>query len=203
MGASEPTREGVRKGTRLKRERKAGTRIGESLCLLFAVALLPLLLLAVGVSGDAIVRCSLCGLLLILTITDLRSMTIPNRILYPGSLILFSMRLFIHPEPWWQYPLGFICGGLIVTLLGLIANGMGGGDIKLFAVIGMVLGIPGVLLVLFFACLWGSLIGLPLRWSGVIKPRQQIPFGPFILLGTLSAWGGGEELVLQYVQAVS
>ena len=102
--------------------------------------------------------------------------------------------------PFWEYLLGFAVGGGVLALLSLVPNGMGGGDVKLFAMIGMALGWKLVLLAFFFSCFWGSLIGLPLKWSGRIKPRQPIPFGPFILLGTWTAWVYGAELLEAYMK---
>lgn len=127
-------------------------------------------------------------------ITDLKAKLMPNKITYPGMLVMLLLRLFIHPLPWWHYVLGFVIGGGVLTLLALVPNGMGGGDIKLFALMGLALGFEQVLFAFFFSCVWGTVIGLPLKWAGVIKPRQLIPFGPFIVLGTLTAWLYGDAL---------
>lgn len=127
-------------------------------------------------------------------LTDIKAKLILNKITYPGLVILLVLRLLVHPQPLWTYGLGFVVGGGVLTLLALIPNGMGGGDIKLFALIGLGLGYGDVLLAFFFACVWGTVIGLPLKWSGRIKPRQPIPFGPFITLGTLCAWAYGTQL---------
>ncbi|WP_157722118.1 prepilin peptidase [Tumebacillus avium] len=132
--------------------------------------------------------------LITLTVTDLQSMLMPNRVVYPSLAVLFVLRLWIHQEPLMHYLLGFVAGFAALALLGLVSNGLGGGDVKVFAMIGLVLGVKGVLFALFFSCLWGTLIGLPLRWSGRIRPRQHIPFGPFILLGSLTAWAYGDAV---------
>jgi leader peptidase (prepilin peptidase) / N-methyltransferase len=132
--------------------------------------------------------------LLTVMITDIKAKLMPNKITYPGIVVLLFLRLFIHPLPFWHYALGFVVGGGVLTLLALVPNGMGGGDIKLFAMIGLGLGFEQVLFAFFFSCVWGTIAGLPLKWAGVIKPRQPIPFGPFILLGTLTAWLYGHAL---------
>jgi leader peptidase (prepilin peptidase)/N-methyltransferase len=128
------------------------------------------------------------------TLTDLRAKLIPNALTFPGMAVLLVLRLFVHPEPLWDYLLGFVVGGGILTLLALIPNGMGGGDVKLFALLGLGLGWKLVLLALFFSCVWGTVVGLPMKVSGRLKERQAIPFGPFILLGTLTSWAYGERL---------
>ncbi|MGZ4135615.1 MAG: prepilin peptidase [Tumebacillaceae bacterium] len=147
-----------------------------------------------GFSLETLVIVVLFGFILTVLITDLKAKLMPNKITYPGIVIMLLLRMFIHPLPWWQYALGFVVGGGLLTLLALVPNGMGGGDIKLFAMIGLGLGYELVLFAFFFSCVWGTVIGLPLKWAGLIKPRQPIPFGPFILLGTLSAWMYGNAL---------
>ena len=137
---------------------------------------------------------------LTVTITDLHAKLMPNKITYPGLVVLFLLRLFLHDASIGEYLLGFVVGGGVLTLLAFVPNGMGGGDVKLFAMIGMALGWKLVLFALFFSCFWGSLIGLPLKWSGRIKPRQPIPFGPFILLGTLTAWAYGADIWQAYMK---
>ena len=153
-----------------------------------------------GFSVETFVVLVLFVYVLTLTITDLRAKLMPNKITYPGILMLFLLRLVFHDAPFWEYLLGFAVGGGVLALLSLVPNGMGGGDVKLFAMIGMALGWKLVLLAFFFSCFWGSLIGLPLKWSGRIKPRQPIPFGPFILFGTWTAWVYGAELLEAYMK---
>ncbi|PWK06251.1 prepilin peptidase [Tumebacillus permanentifrigoris] len=133
-------------------------------------------------------------ILITVTLTDLRAQLIPNRITFPAMALLLLVRLFLHPEPVWVYLLGFLVGGGLLTLLAMVPNGMGGGDVKLFAVIGLGVGWKLVLFALFFSCVWGTVIGLPLKWTGRLQARQAIPFAPFILLGTLTAWAFGQPV---------
>lgn len=78
---------------------------------------------------------------------------------------------------------------LFVTWLFYVLRGqigLGGGDIKLFAVLGMLFGVKGVMLNLFTSCMFGSVGTLALIATGKIKRDQAIPFGPYILL--VAAW---------------
>jgi leader peptidase (prepilin peptidase)/N-methyltransferase len=152
-----------------------------------------------GLTWETLVIELLFSFILVLTLTDLKSKLMPNKITYPGIALMFLLRLWVHPLPMADYLLGALVGGGVVFLLAVLTNGMGGGDVKMFALIGMALGVKGVLLAFFFACLWGTLIGLPLKWTGRIKPRQPVPFGPYILLGTLTAWGYGNKLWEAYL----
>lgn len=165
-----------------------------------AAVLLTFIVVHGGLSLETFVIVVLFLFIHAVTLTDIRAKLMPNKITYPGLLVLLVLRLAIHPEPLWTYGAGFLLGGAILTLLALVPNGMGGGDIKLFALIGLGLGWELVLFALFYSCLWGTLIGLPLKWAGKIKPRQPIPFGPFILLGTLTAWAYGRDIWHLYLQ---
>jgi len=153
-----------------------------------------------GFTWETLVVAVLFLFILTVTITDLHAKLMPNKITYPGLIVVCSLRLFIHPDPWWDYALGFLVGGGLLTVLALVSKGgMGGGDIKLFALIGLGLGVETVLFALFYSCLWGTVVGLPLRLTGKIKARQPIPFGPFILLGSWTAWAYGTDIWQAYL----
>jgi leader peptidase (prepilin peptidase)/N-methyltransferase len=83
------------------------------------------------------------------------------------------------------------CSLYLIGLLGTIAfrkNAMGFGDVKFLAPIGAFLGPIGVLYAFFGAAIAGSVIGLPMF---LLRRRRQIPFGPYLALGTVLAlaWG--------------
>ncbi|KEO82696.1 prepilin peptidase [Tumebacillus flagellatus] len=147
-----------------------------------------------GGRWETLVDVVLFLLLITVTLTDLRAKLIPNKITLPGMVVVLVLRLFVHTDPIWVYLLGFAVGGGLLLLLALVPNGMGGGDVKLFALLGLGLGWKLVLLALFFSCVWGTAVGVPLKLSGKLRPRQAIPFGPFILLGTLTSWAYGLQV---------
>jgi leader peptidase (prepilin peptidase)/N-methyltransferase len=72
---------------------------------------------------------------------------------------------------------------------------MGAGDIKLMAAMGLLLGWQNALLAIFLAALGGSLAGLALRRSR----HQEMPFGPWLALGSWVAFLWGERLVALYL----
>ncbi len=86
---------------------------------------------------------------------------------------------------------GLIVGGGILWLLAWLSpylfgkEGMGGGDIKLLAMIGAFLGWKPALLTIMIGSLTGSIIGVGLIALRVIKRDDYIPFGPFLVLGAL------------------
>ena len=97
--------------------------------------------------------------------------------------------------------LGAALGFVLLLLIAVISKGgMGGGDIKLFFLLGLVLGTVNTLLTLFLASLIGMIVGIV-----VLKVRGQgrktpIPFGPSIALGAVIAYFYAAELVEWYWQ---
>lgn len=174
----------------MKMRRRSSIMAGAAL----SAFVMPFVAVHGGYSGESCIAAVLFIVLIILMITDLRSMLMPNRIVYPSFAVLFVLRCVIHQEPFFHYLLGAAVGFSVLAVLGLLTNGMGGGDVKVFALIGLVLGVKGVMFALFFSCLWGTLIGLPLLCAGRIQPGRHIPFGPFILLGTLTSWAYGSAV---------
>jgi len=89
---------------------------------------------------------------------------------------------------------GLLIGGGILYLIGLLGRGMfkreamGGGDIKLISGVGAFLGAVNVLWVIFLASLLGAITGGALRIAGRYKKFQEIPFGIYISLGTISVF---------------
>jgi leader peptidase (prepilin peptidase)/N-methyltransferase len=75
---------------------------------------------------------------------------------------------------------------------------MGGGDIKLLAMIGAFLGWKPVLLTIMIGSLTGSVIGVILIALGVMKRDEYIPFGPFLVLGALISMFFAQELLDWY-----
>jgi leader peptidase (prepilin peptidase)/N-methyltransferase len=80
-------------------------------------------------------------------------------------------------------------------------EGMGGGDIKLLAMIGAFLGWPSIPLTLFFSSLGGSVIGLSIMLAKGVDRRYALPFAPFLCLGALVYLFFGREIIDFYVSA--
>ncbi|MNI89828.1 Type 4 prepilin-like proteins leader peptide-processing enzyme [compost metagenome] len=76
------------------------------------------------------------------------------------------------------------------------------GDFKLFALLGLVIGIPGVLLAFFAACLLGTLAGGSLQLLGIVKRGQPVPFGPWLTAGALIAFGYGSQIIGGYLSLI-
>jgi leader peptidase (prepilin peptidase)/N-methyltransferase len=170
-----------------------------STAILFTIS--PLL---VGWSKELVVSWTLISLLMIIFVSDVRYMLIPDKILlFFAPLFLFE-RLWLVPfTPWWDAFLGALVGFGVLFLIALISKGgMGGGDIKLFALIGLALGTKLTLLAFFLSTLYGTIFGLIGMAIGKVKRGQPMPFGPAIVVGTLTAYFFGPSILKAYMQLI-
>lgn len=138
-----------------------------------------------GWGMDLVIAWTLISLLVIISISDIKYMLIPDKILLFFFSILFIERLILPLNPWWDSLVGASVIFVILFMIAVISKGgMGGGDIKLFTVLGFVLGLKQILFTFFFANIFGALIGLIGMAIGVFERKKPIPFGPFIAIGT-------------------
>jgi len=139
------------------------------------------------------------SLLVIITVSDLAYMIIPDKILIIFASIFIVLQFTIGDRQWLDILLGAIIGFGLLLLIALVSNGgMGGGDIKLFALLGFILGVKLVLLTFFFSVVYGAVIGMLLMLLRIMKKRQPVPFGPFIAAGALTAYYFGDKIVQWY-----
>lgn len=140
------------------------------------------------------------SLIITITVSDLVYMLIPNKILLFFLPLLALGRILSPLDPWWDSLLGAVCGAGLLWLIAVASKGgMGGGDIKLFFLIGLVLGTGKTLLTLFIAAIIGLLLGaivLRIRKQGHKTP---IPFGPFIGFAALICYFYGDFMIDWYL----
>ena len=155
---------------------------------LFGVAFLQF-----GITMELVVALLFLSMLVIVTVSDLSTMLIPDKVLLFFGVPILLLRVTVAPlDPWWT---AFVGAGLGFGILFLLAvasrGGMGGGDIKLYLVIGLVLGPLSTVLSLFLAALVGLVFGLPRLIKRQTGRDHPIPFGPFIALGAVIAYFTG------------
>ncbi|MCF6092699.1 prepilin peptidase [Microaerobacter geothermalis] len=144
------------------------------------------------------------AILSVITVSDLKYQIISNKVVYSGMILFLILRFFIRPLPYIDYILGFfIAGGLLFLIAVITRGGMGGGDIKLMAMIGLVMGWKMALLSFFIASFIGGMIGVMLLLTGTVKRKEPIPFGPFIAIGTAVTYLWGEALLDYYFNIYS
>lgn len=146
----------------------------------------------------------LISLLLIIFVSDLSEMMIPDKVLIVFLILFAGLRILVPMHPWWDPAAGFAAGFLMLLAIAYLSKGgMGGGDIKLFAVLGVILGLQGVITSFLLSALYGALFGSIGLLSGYIKRGQPVPFGPFIVLGTLTAYFFGQTMINMYISLLS
>ncbi|MFP3869773.1 MAG: prepilin peptidase [Syntrophobacteria bacterium] len=143
--------------------------------------------------------------LLVIVFIDLDTFTIPDMITLPGMLLGVAASLILPRMTLLQSLLGLLAGGGILFLVAAgyqllrKREGIGGGDIKLLAMIGAFLGPPGVLYTLFGSSVLGSVAGVLLMLRQKRGGGTMIPFGPFLALAAMSYVFWGQALVHWYL----
>jgi leader peptidase (prepilin peptidase)/N-methyltransferase len=141
--------------------------------------------------------------LLVITFIDLDIQIIPDSISL-GGIVVGLVAVYWLPITYKDALLGLALGGglLLAIIYGYYfltgKEGMGGGDVKLLAMIGVFTGWQGVLFTVFAGSLMGTLVGIPwgLAKKGTLK--AAIPFGPFLALGALIHVFWGQQIIYWY-----
>lgn len=163
--------------------------------LLFAFAYWQL-----GWSIEFIVALFFISLLVIIVVSDIAYMLIPNKVLLFFLPFLIIGRVLSPLTPWWDCAVGAVVGFGILYSIAVISNGgMGGGDIKLFFLIGLVLGTMHTLLTLFIAAVIGMIVGLVVLTKNKQGRKTPIPFGPSIALAAIIVYFYGDSLIDWYL----
>lgn len=137
--------------------------------------------------------------LMITTFIDLEHQIIPDKVVLPSLAAGLVLNIIFHREDFYNYLLGFALGGGIIFLIVVLSRGgMGGGDIKLFATVGMFLGFRLTLLALLLSFVLGSVVGLILIILKLKNMKDAIPFGPFIALASVISMLAGDRIISWY-----
>lgn len=160
-----------------------------------------------GFEWHSVLYAILCSALVVITFIDLDFQIIPDVITLPGILIGIVAGSFLMPDPFIRDSLlGFkssgtgllVGGGLFYAIAVVSRGGMGGGDIKMMAMVGALMGWKSVLLTIFLGSLTGAAFGIFLMISEGKGRKTKIPFGPFLALGTLITLFFGQEIFSWY-----
>ncbi|WNF25254.1 prepilin peptidase [Mesobacillus jeotgali] len=154
----------------------------------------------IGWDFELVIALTLISLFMIITVSDLAYMIIPDKVLIVFAIIFAALRIYQPLTPWWDSLIGATAGFVLLLLIAFASKGgMGGGDIKLFALIGFAVGFKTMLLAFFFSTFFGAFFGIIGLITGMVKRKQAIPFGPFIAIGTLVAYFFGERIIDWYL----
>ncbi len=157
-----------------------------------------------GLTLHGLVSFAFIVTLIVVTFIDLDHRIIPDTISLPGIPVFFLATFAVPTVTWHASAIGIVAGGgslfavawVYQTMTG--REGMGGGDIKLLAMIGAMVGWQGVLFTLFAASAIGTLVGILAMIKSGKGMRLAIPFGPFLALGAIIYLFFGEGLIFWY-----
>ena len=146
-----------------------------------------------------------CSSLVVITFIDFDHQIIPDEISLPGIIVGFLFSLVLPWQVWWSSLLGILLGGgsllLVASLYHRLTGkeGMGGGDIKLLAMMGAFLGWKSVPFIIFASSLIGSVIGISIMLLQKKDSKLAIPFGPYLALAAVLYIFYGRQLIQWYL----
>ena len=148
------------------------------------------------ISPQFFIYALLCTSLIIIAFIDLEHKIIPDVITLPGIIIGLTLSLTIPHITLINSIKGLLIGGGLFYAIAIISRGgMGGGDIKLIAMVGSFLGWKNVLLTIFLGSLFGSIVGIVLIILKKKNRKDMVPFGPFLSLGAIISIFYGRDLI--------
>ncbi|MBF8268156.1 MAG: leader peptidase (prepilin peptidase) / N-methyltransferase [Dehalococcoidia bacterium] len=171
-----------------------------------------------GWSLDTLLLALAGSILLLVAAIDLERQLVLNSVLALGlpmglvSAPLWSADVW---QPLWSVgnaPLGALLDAITAGIVGLVVflivvlvsrGGMGLGDVKLAAVVGIWVGLRGLAVALFVAAVSGGVVALLLLAMRVKGRKDRIPFAPFLALGGMSALLWGQELSARYLELMT
>lgn len=191
--------------------RHCGTRISARYPLVEAGTAVLFALVAWEIGAVAVLPAYLwfAGVTLALSAIDLDHHRLPNRILYPGTIVGIGLLVAgsVVDGSTDRLPAALAGGvGYFATLLVIALAARGGfgmGDVKLGFLLGVFLGFVGWEAVVaggFIAFLVGGLVAIILLFAGRKGRKEAIPFGPFLVLGALAAIPWGAPLLDWYLR---
>ena len=165
--------------------------------------------LAFGPTPYAVVAAAFLAALVAITMIDLEHQIIPDVISLPGILAGVLANLATGHVSWLDSVLGILIGGGVFLAIALVGSwlagqdAMGGGDIKLAAMLGAFLGWKVLLLSLFVSAIGGGVLAAVLMSTGLRGRKDPLPFGPFLAAGGAIGLFWGERTVRWYLSVFS
>ncbi len=165
-----------------------------------------LLFLRFGPSVGYLIYFAFLSALIVITVIDFYHQIIPDVISLPGIGAGLLASLIIPQITFLNSLLGILLGGGSLFLVATIyqwlfkREGMGGGDVKLLAMIGGFLGWKAVILTIFLSSLIGSITGIIIMVLKGKDFKYAIPFGPFLSLGAVIALFYQNEIIFWYLR---
>lgn len=150
-----------------------------------------------------------CSAMIVITFIDLDFQMIPDAITLSGIPIGLITGSLIVPDPFARSSvvgfkdafIGLIAGGGLFYIIAVLSRGgMGGGDIKMMAMVGSFIGWKSIILTTFSGSLFGSVTGIFLMVFRGKGRKTKIPFGPFLAAGAIITLFYGQEILAFYLR---
>jgi leader peptidase (prepilin peptidase)/N-methyltransferase len=176
----------------------------ELLCGLFAM----ITWMRFGFNATSLVYFLFIAALLVITFIDIDHRIIPDIITLPGIPAGFLLSFILPQITWRESLIGIVAGGGILLAIAwgyqffTGKDGMGGGDIKLLAMIGAFLGWKGVFFTILASSFVGTVVGIALMVRAGKGMKMALPFGPFLAIGAILFIFFGPQLITWYFQAL-
>lgn len=159
-----------------------------------------------GLSLDFVFYSIILSILIVISFIDYRHQIIPDGLVLSiiiCSIIYKAILYFLYKEPIYLFDnfIGFTVAGILFLLIALLSKGaMGGGDIKLIASLGFILGLKNIILNILLSFIIGALISVFLLLSGKKGRKDPIPFGPFINISFMVTLLFGHKIISFYIR---
>lgn len=152
---------------------------------LLGVLLLLLLLGRFELTWQFFMQAALLSVFLVISYVDWKTQKIPNVLLLPlGALILFLVLL--QPGTAWMRLAGAVFAFVPFALVSILhPHQLGGGDIKLVTLLGLLFGFPNIVWVLLVAVLSGGAVALTMLLTKKGNLKTELPYAPFLCFGAL------------------
>ena len=160
-----------------------------------------------GLSAQLGVLAFYACLFIIIFVIDLEHSLILNKVVYPGIVVAFLLSLY--PWPWFSQSIGMrvayaalggaIGFGIFLLIAVVSRGGMGWGDVKLAALIGLATGFPMVFLAIIMAAILGGVVAVVLLATRRRGRREMIPFGPFLVVAAMVTLVWGSNILGWYL----
>lgn len=137
-------------------------------------------------------------ILISITMIDIDTMEINDRFQIL-LLILAILNIFISPNSIIEHFIGFFIISIPFYIIAILTDGIGGGDIKLIAIGGLLLGYKATLVAFFIAAVSGSILAIYLLILKKSNRKAQIAFGPFLCIGIYIAYHFAEPILQAYL----
>lgn len=161
-----------------------------------------------GLTLESLVYFTFISSLLVITFIDIDHKIIPNVITLPGIPIGLVASFALPTLAFKDSALGLLAGGgslwVVAWTYNLITRkeGMGGGDIKLLAMIGTIVGWQGVIFTIFASSAVGTLVGMSIMLVKGKDMKYAVPFGPFLSIGAITYIFFGQRIIDWYLNTL-